>query len=227
MNDITSRLRSAITAVNESNMKLQAADQSIALLTAAIDAVPNLQGEVNALANADTNAFEEWAKAADGSDPPAIDADAHHAATMALVAAQKKGQAAASALTRIEADRMKARNYGEAARSAITPLAAQIVISKRVPELLAEATELQTKVWHLTAQFDDAYALLITFAESLPKGSEEAREVYQLAEKLGNEIRNRRQGHPANVNAIRAAWMQEVNATIDAHANEAITTENA
>jgi hypothetical protein len=48
-----------------------------------------------------------------------------------------------------------------------------------------------------------------------------------LAEKLSNEIRNRRQGYPADVNAIRAAWMQEINATIDAHANETITTENA
>jgi hypothetical protein len=109
MNDITSRLRSAITAVTESNAKLQAADQSIALLTSAIDAVPNLQGEVNALANADTNSFEQWAKAADGSEPPTIDADAHHAAALALVAGQKKAQAATSALTRIQDERMKAR----------------------------------------------------------------------------------------------------------------------
>ena len=77
MNDITSRLRSAITAVTESNAKLQAADQSIALLTSAIDAVPNLQGEVNALAAADTNAFEHWAKAADGSTISIVKAARH------------------------------------------------------------------------------------------------------------------------------------------------------
>jgi hypothetical protein len=227
MNDITSRLRSAITAVTESNAKLQAADQSIALLTSAIDAVPNLQGEVNALANADTNAFEHWAKAADGSEPPTIDADAHHAAALALVAGQKKAQAATSALTRIQDERMKARAYGEAATAAIQPLAAQIVISKQVPEIIAEATDLQTKLWHASAQLDEAYALAIIFAESLSKGSEEAREIYTMAEKLGNEIRQRRQGYPADVNAIRRDWTQEIHATIDAHANENITTENA
>jgi hypothetical protein len=214
MNDITSRLRSAITAVNESNMKLQAADQSIALLTAAIDAVPNLQGEVNALANADTNAFEEWAKAADGSEPPTIDADAHHAANLALVSAQKKAMAATSALTRIEAERTKVRTYGEAAQAAITPLASQIVLAKRIPEIIAEATDLQTKLWHASGQLDEAYALAIIFAESLPKGSEEAREIYTMAEKLGNEIRQRRQGYPADVNAIRAAWIADINALI-------------
>jgi hypothetical protein len=218
------RLRSAITAVTESNAKLQAADASIALLNAAVDAIPALQGEVNALANLDANAFEQWAKAADGSEPPVIDADAHHAANIALVSAQKKSQAAASALTRIEQERTKARAYGEAAQAAIMPLATQIVISERVPELLAEAAEIQTKLWHMTAKFDDAYDLLISTAETLTKGGEEAREVYTLAEKVGNEIRNRRQGFPADVNAIRRDWMQEINATIEAHANE--TTEN-
>jgi hypothetical protein len=222
--DTTARLRLAITAVTETNKKLQHADQSIALLTGAIDAIPALQGEVNALANADTNSFEQWAKAADGSEPPTIDAEKHHAANLALVSAQKKAHAAASALSRIEQERSKVRSYGEAAQAAITPLAAQIVIAKRVPELIAEAAELQTQVWHKTAQFDDAYALLITFAESLPKGSAEAREIYTMAEKLGNEIRLRRQGYPADVNAIRRDWMQEINATIEAHANE--TTEN-
>jgi hypothetical protein len=38
-----------------------------------------------------------------------IDADAHHAATLALVAGQKKAQAASAALTRIEAERSKVR----------------------------------------------------------------------------------------------------------------------
>jgi hypothetical protein len=212
--DTTARLRLAITAVTETNKKLQHADQSIALLTGAIDAIPALQGEVNALANADTNSFEQWAKAADGSEPPVIDAEKHHAANIALVSAQKKSQAAASALTRIEQERSKFRAYGEAAQAAIPALAAQITISKRVPELLAEAAEHQTKLWHLTAQFDDAYGLLISTAETLPKGGEEAREVYTLAEKLGNEIRNRRQGIPANVNAIRAAWIADINALI-------------
>jgi len=223
--DTTTRLRSAITAGAESNAKLQAADQSIALLNAAIDAVPNLQGEVNALANLDANAFEQWAKAADGSDAPTIDADAHHAASLALIAAQKKAMAATSALQRIEQERSKTRAYGEAAQAAIMPLAAQIVIAARVPEIIAEATELQTKLWHATAKFDDAYALLIATAEALPKGSAEAHEVYTLAEKLGNEIRNRRQGFPAIVNEIRAAWMQEINAVIDEHANETTETE--
>jgi hypothetical protein len=221
--NLDTRLRAAIQAVTESNAKLQAADQSISLLTAAIDAVPNLQGEVNALANLDANAFEAWAKANDGSEPPTIDAEKHHAASLALVAGQKKAQAATSALTRFEADRTKVRTYGEAAQAAITPLAAQIVLSERVPEIIAEAAELQTKLWHASAQLDEAYALAIIFAESLPKGSAEAREIYEMAEKLANEIRQRNQGRPAHVNEIRAAWMQEINETIDAHAN----TENA
>jgi hypothetical protein len=89
-----------------------------------------------------------------------------------------------------------------------------------VPEIIAEATDLETRVWHLTAQFDDAYDLLIATAESLPKASPESREVYALAEKLGTEIRNRRQGSPANVNAIRAAWIADINALITS------TTEN-
>jgi hypothetical protein len=225
--DTATRLRSAITAVTESNAKLQAADQSIALLTAAIDAVPNLQGDVNALANADANAFEQWAKAADGSDAPTIDADAHHKASLALVSAQKKAMAATSALTRIEQERTRVRTYGEAAQAAIPALAAQIAISKRVPELLAEAAELQTKVWHLTAQFDDAYALLISTAETLPKGSEEAREIYTMAEKLGNEIRNRNSGRPADINAIRRGWVSDINDLITTHASETTTAENA
>jgi hypothetical protein len=194
VSDTATRLRSAITAVNESNAKLQAADPSIALLTAAIDAVPNLQGEVNALANLDANAFEEWARAADGSDAPTIDAGAHHAANLALIAAQKKASAAASALTRIEQERSKVRAYGEAAQAAITPLAAQIAIPERVYEIIAEATDLQTRLWRASARLDDAHALLISTAESLPKASPESREVYTLAEKLGNEIRQRRQG---------------------------------
>jgi hypothetical protein len=90
VNDTTTRLRSAITAVNETNAKLQAADKSIPLLTAAIDAVPNLQADANALANADTNAFETWARANDGSEPPTIDADAHHAAASLSLRARKK-----------------------------------------------------------------------------------------------------------------------------------------
>jgi hypothetical protein len=221
LNTTHERLKSAITAVNESNAKLQAADQSIALLTAAIDAVPNLQGEVNALANADANAFEQWAKAAGyGSDEPTIDADAHHKASLALVSAQKKAMAATSALSRIEQERMKTRTYGEAAQAAIPALAAQIAISKQVPEIIAEATDLQTRLWHASARLDDAYGLLISTAETLPKGSAEAYEVYTLAEKFGNEIRNRRQGFPANVNAIRAAWVQDINAAIEAANNE-------
>jgi hypothetical protein len=224
LNDLSTRLRAAIVAVNESNQKLQAADQSIGLLNAAIDAIPSLQGECNALANADVNSFEAWAKAADGSDAPVIDADAHHAASLALVAGQKKSQAASAALTRIEQERTKARAYGEAAQAAITPLAAQIAFTKRVPEIIAEATDLQTKLWHASAQLDEAYALAIIFAESLPKGSEEARAVYTMAEKLSNEMRNRRQGIPADANAIRRAWNVEIGAVIDAHANE--TTEN-
>ena len=41
-----------------------------------------------------------------------------------------------------------------------------------------------------------------------------------MAEKLGNEMRNRRQGYPADANAIRAAWMQEVNDLITSTATE-------
>jgi hypothetical protein len=48
-------------------------------------------------------------------------------------------------------------------------------------------------------------------ADSLPKGSEEAREVHVLASKLWEEIRNRRHGTPAQVDEIRTSWMQEAN----------------
>ena len=194
------------------------------MLNAAIDAIPSLQSDVNALSNLDAAAFEAWAKANDGSDAPAIDAEKHHAANLALVSAQKKAAAATSARSRLEEERTKVHNYGVAAKKAIHPLAAMITMSKMVPELLAEAAELQTQLWHKTAQFDDAYDLLIATAESMQKGSPEAKEIYDLAEKLGTEIRNRTQGRPAMVHEVRAAWLAEINSTIDA--NTTINEEN-
>ena len=223
MSTLESRLRAALAAVAQANEKTTAADAAMAKLRDAIDEVPNLQGAVNALAIDDAAAFESWARAGDAAAPPAIDAAAHHAASLALIEAQKKAAAANSALTRIEAERTRARLHGEAAQKAILPLAAQIVLAARVPEVLAEAAELQTKIWHVAAQLDEARAVLFEVAETLPKGSEEAREVYVLAEKLWDEIRNGRQGAPADVNAIRASWMQEINTAIDAANNE---TEN-
>jgi hypothetical protein len=223
LSTLESRLRAALAAVAQANEKTTAADAAMAKLRDAIDEVPNLQGAVNALAIDDAAAFESWARAGDAAAPPAIDAAAHHAASLALIEAQKKAAAANSALTRIEAERTRARLHGEAAQKAILPLAAQIVLAARVPEVLAEAAELQTKVWHVAAQLDEARAVLFEVAETLPKGSEEAREVYVLAEKLWDEIRNGRQGAPADVNAIRASWMQEINTAIDAANNE---TEN-
>jgi hypothetical protein len=223
LSTLESRLRAALAAVAQANEKTTAADAAMAKLRDAIDEVPNLQGAVNALAIDDAAAFESWARAGDAAAPPAIDAAAHHAASLALIEAQKKAAAANSALTRIEAERTRARLHGEAAQKAILPLAAQIVLAARVPEVLAEAAELQTKIWHVAAQLDEARAVLFEVAETLPKGSEEAREVYVLAEKLWDEIRNGRQGAPADVNAIRASWMQEINTAIDAANNE---TEN-
>jgi chromosome segregation ATPase len=217
---LESRLRSAVQAVASANTKLQDADKSIALLTKTIEDLPQHAGAVNSLATADAQAFEAWARAADDSEPPQIDAAAHDAARVALAGAQAKAAAATSALRKIEAERMQARTYGEAAQAAIEPLAAQIAIAKRVPELLAEAAELWTQVWHKQAQLEEAHPLLISVADRLPKGSQEAREVYEFASRLFDEIRQHgRGGKPADAVAIRAEWFKEINATIDAHAN--------
>jgi hypothetical protein len=219
LSTLESRLRAAVQAVASANEKTTAADAAMARLRAAIEAVPQHQGAINSLANADSAAFEQWAKTGEG-EAPAIDAAAHDAARQALVAAQAKASAATAALQRIEQERMKARAHGEAAQKAIAPLAYQIVLPKRVSELLDELAEIQTAVWHKLAQVEEAHAYLIAAAETLPKGSAESHEVYVTAEKLAGEIRQRKHSsRPADANAIRASWLQEIDAAIDAHAN--------
>jgi hypothetical protein len=227
MTPLESRLRAALAAVAQANEKISSADAAMAKLRAAIDDVTSHQSAVNALAIDDAQAFETWARAGDDTAPPAIDAAAHHAASLALIEAQKKAAAANSALTRIEAERTRARLHGEAEQKAILPLAAQIAIPARVQELLDEHAEYQTKLWHVAAQIDEAHKVLIEIADTMPKGGEEAREVHVLASKLWEEIRNRRQGTPAQVDEIRAAWRSAINATIDAHANNEMENEVA
>jgi hypothetical protein len=221
LTDLSQRLRAAVQTVAQANTKTASADAALAKLRAAIDDVPSHQSAVNALAIDDAAAFESWARAGDDAAAPVIDAAAHDAARKALVVAQAKASAAAAALQRIERARTEARAHGEAAQKAIAPLAYQIVLPKRVSELLDELAEIQTAVWHKLAQVEEAHALLIAAAETLPKGSAESHEVYVTAEKLAGEIRQRKHSsRPADANAIRASWLQEIDAAIVAASNE-------
>src|SRR6202035_6062553 len=94
----------------------------MARLNAAIEAVPQHQGTVNALAHTDAAAFEAWARTGEG-EAPTIDAQAHDAARQALVASQATASAARSALQRIEHSRAEAFAHGQAAQKAIYPIA--------------------------------------------------------------------------------------------------------
>ena len=222
--ELHGRLKAAIAAVNEANEKTAAHDVAIARLRDAIDAVPQHQGAVNALANADAQAFERYAR--EGGDVPTIDAKAHDKARIALAGAQAKAQAASAALRKIEDERVKAHQHGEAAQAAIYPLAAQIAIAKRLPELLAELGELQTLFWQKAAQVEEVRPLLYAVADALPKGSAEAHELLVFAEKISNQIREHGTGgKPADVVNIRTAWAADIDATIEAASAEKEGTE--
>jgi hypothetical protein len=214
LNTLHDRLAAALKAVAASNEKITATDAAMAKLRAAIDEVPQHQGALNALAIADAAAFETWARAGDDTAPPAIDAQAHDDARKALVEAQAKASAATAALGRIERARTEAFARGDAAQKAILPLASQIILAARVPEVLAEVETLRVRLRHKSAVADSAHTLLIEIAETLPKGSEESREVYVLAEKLGAQLRATYELPQVDDAAVRASWLTEINAAI-------------
>jgi hypothetical protein len=212
------RLAAAIAAVNETNTKLQAHDAAIARLNATIDAVPNLQGDLNALAADDAAAFERFAR--DGGDEPVIDAKAHDKARIALVAAQAKAAAARTAMAKIEAERAKASAHGVAAQAAIRPLAMQIALAPIFEAAIDEAMKHRIAARDISTKADEALALLAALVDSLPNPSDERREVSILMTELSTKTRVTYEIPPTDTAAIRRELNDAISAVIDANTNE-------
>jgi hypothetical protein len=215
--NIESRLRAALAAVAQANTKTQAADAAMGRLNEAISAVPEYQGAVNALAIDDAQAFEVWARAGDDTAPPAIDAQAHDAARVALAGAQAQAAAATSAMTRIEADRSKARAHGESAQAAIFPLALLATLETGFGPLVDEVIEHRKRMSTASHRIDTALQLLVDTS----KGADEhtRRELLVAMEKFSTDSRRANEFAQIDRDQLRTELHQKINATIDA-ANE-------
>jgi hypothetical protein len=214
---LNDRLRSALVAVAQSNEKTQAADVAMAKLNDAISAVPQHQSAVNALAIDDAQAFETWARAGDDTPPPAINAQAHDDARVALAGAQAKAAAATAALQRIEADRTKARTHGEAAAAAIYPIALLVTLETEFSPLVDEVIEHRKRMSTASHRIDTALQLLVDAS----KGADEhtRRELLVAMEKFSEDSRRANELSQIDRDQLRAELHQKINATIDG-ANE-------
>jgi hypothetical protein len=221
------RLAECHAARREAEAKIAAANESMARLAGHEEAVAAVRSELTAIDIADAAAVTAWAKSGEGA-APTTDVERREAISRALSQAESQARAAATARAALSADIESAGQPLAGIQTWTTVSIAQIVCEDTAP-LLADVVKLQQALAGKIEQIKQMRDFIYSVAERLPKGGEEAREVYVVGNALDADLQLAMSAREAPLDAsvaARAALREFVAGLADdstiALANEAV-----
>ena len=193
------RLAECLAARREAETKIATANESMARLAGHEEAVAAARSELTALDIADADAVTRWAKSGEGA-APTTDVDRRDSISRALSQAESQARAATSARAALSAE-LETATRPLAGIQAWTSVFIASVVCEEVEPLLADLIEHQRSLAAKVERIGQMREFVIAAAERLPRGSEEARQVYVAAEALANDVQRAMSVHEAPLDA--------------------------
>jgi hypothetical protein len=198
-----SRLQECLTARNEALAKIADIQASLHRLIGHEEAVAAARSELTAIDIADAAAVHAWARSGEG-DAPSTDVERRDAISRALSQAESQARAAASARASLTAELDAAMLPLAGINAWSQVFTAQIVVEETAP-LLAELADAQRNLAAKAERIQQMREFILTSAERLPKGSEEARQIYVAAEAMSQDTQRAMGAHEAPLDATTAS----------------------
>jgi hypothetical protein len=197
------RLAECLAARREAETKVDEINASLERLAGHENEVAEAERKLALLDSAEASATLEWAKSGDGA-APSPDVDSREEIGKALAAARAQAAAAGRARAALSAELETATRPLAGIQAWTSVFIAQIVCEEFEP-LLADLIEHQRTLAARIERIGQMREFVIAAAERLPRGSEEAREVYVAAEALANDTQRAMSVHEAPLDASVAS----------------------
>ena len=197
------RLAECLAAKAEAEAKVASIQSSIERLAGHEEAVNAARSELTALDIADAAAVTAWAKSGEGS-APTTDVERRESIARALSQAESQARAAASARASLSSELETATKPLAGISAWSTVFVAQTVAEEMAP-LLADLIDAQRNLAAKIERIQMLREFVLASAERLPKGSEEARQVYVTAEALASDMQRAMASHQAPLDDVVAA----------------------
>lgn|ERR1700722_9023931 len=192
------RLAECLNARSEAEAKIAEVNASLNRLANHENEVAEAERSLAELDSAEASATLEWARAREG-DAPAPNADRREEISKALAVARAQAAAAVRARAALTAE-LNAATQPLSGISVWSSVAIAQIVCEEVEPLFNDLIDAQRNLAAKIERVGQMREFVIAAAERLPKGSEEARQVYVSAEALANDTQRAMSVHEAPLN---------------------------